>query len=62
MQHIIQFSSPSDPLVPYEEEQMVVHRHLNSELITLEERGHFMEDEFPELLSIILERFGKTIN
>lgn len=41
---------------------MVVHRHLNSELITLEERGHFMEDEFPELLSIILERFGKTIN
>lgn len=57
---IVQFSSPSDPLVPYEAEQMYVHRHLQSELKVLQRRGHFCDDKFPELVDWLVQHVNKT--
>lgn len=52
---ISQFSSPNDPLIPFQEEQVFVHEKLKTEpFFVLPGRGHFMDHGFPELVEHIL--------
>lgn len=52
-QWIVQFNSPSDPLIPIEEARFV-HRQLQSDYHELAHRGHFHPmQEFPELVDAL---------
>ena len=53
----VQFASRDDPLIPFETEQMFVHRHLKTELVTFEDRAHIWQSTFPELLEELQKRF-----
>ena len=46
---IIQFASRDDPYIPIEEERYI-NEMLNTEYHEFEDRGHFMDDDFPELV------------
>ncbi|GBG67940.1 hypothetical protein CBR_g1059 [Chara braunii] len=52
---IAQFGSPSDPYIPIDEMQTVA-KELQSEYSELEDRGHFCDEEFPELLDLLLTK------
>jgi predicted alpha/beta hydrolase family esterase len=52
---VAQFSSPSDPLVPFAE-QTFVRDHLQPEFHELPKRGHFCSHTFPELLEFITQK------
>lgn len=49
---IAQYGSTDDPFIPWEEQQQVADG-LQSKLFKFEERGHFMSQDFPELLSYL---------
>ena len=51
---LVQFASPDDPLAPVAEQRFVA-QHIDSELIELAHRGHFMEPQFPELTTKVIE-------
>ena len=51
----MQFGSPSDPFLPIEE-QRTVAKSLNCDYHEVEHGGHFMVEEFPDLLRVILEK------
>ena len=52
---IIQFASRDDPFFPYEE-PLGVRDHLRTEFHEYEDRGHFFQSEFPELVAAVLRR------
>ncbi|KAF9400981.1 putative hydrolase rbbp9 [Mortierella sp. AD011] len=54
---IIQFSSPSDHLVPIEEQREVASKIMGIEYHELPNRGHFIRDQqFPELVDNVVQR------
>jgi uncharacterized protein len=53
---IIQLHSKNDPFIPMEESDHV-HENLNSEYYVFEKLGHFMFEDFPQLVEI----FKKTM-
>ncbi|MCK5018739.1 MAG: alpha/beta hydrolase [Candidatus Peribacteraceae bacterium] len=52
---IIQFSSEDDPYFSFEE-PMFVYEKLNTELHKFEDRGHFFNLEFPELVEAVKQK------
>lgn len=56
-QWIMQFSSKDDPYFPYDE-PMLVHDKLKTELHEFENRGHFFDLEFPELVEAVNLKFS----
>lgn len=52
MKHIVQFGSTDDPFLPWEEQQEVADG-LKAELHKYTDRGHFMNTQFPELISAV---------
>jgi uncharacterized protein len=53
---IVQLHSKNDPFIPMEESDHI-HKNLNSEYYVFEKLGHFMFEDFPQLVEI----FKKTI-
>lgn len=51
-QWIIQFASPSDPYIPVTEARFI-QKKLKSKYHELENRGHFMDNTFPELVKVL---------
>ena len=47
--NIVQFGSKDDPFLPWQE-QLNVAKKLNANLIDFEDRGHFQDSTFPELV------------
>ena len=52
---IVQFASTDDPYIPIEEARYV-HEHLQTDYREHTDRGHFMDLEFPELITAIKEK------
>ena len=52
VQFAAQFGSTDDPFIPWEEQQQVADG-LATELLKFNDRGHFMNTAFPELLSYV---------
>lgn len=52
---IIQFASVDDPYIPIEESRHINDK-LNSEYYEFTNRGHFMEDKFPELVEAVRKK------
>ena len=50
---IAQFGSHDDPFIPWSEQKQVADG-LNSKLFEFEDRGHFMNSQFPELLKYVM--------
>ncbi|XP_043552029.1 serine hydrolase RBBP9 isoform X1 [Chiloscyllium plagiosum] len=50
--HIVQFGSNDDPFLPWSEQQEVADS-LNAELHQFSNRGHFQDEKFPELISVV---------
>ncbi|KAG0057469.1 putative hydrolase rbbp9 [Gryganskiella cystojenkinii] len=58
---IIQFSSPSDHLVPIDEQRNVASMIAGVEYIELPGRGHFIRDrDFPELVAKVIKKMSAT--
>jgi hypothetical protein len=53
-----QFGSTDDPFIPWSEQQQVVDG-LQTQLFKFEDRGHFMNTAFPELLSFVTSKISK---
>ncbi|XP_078000466.1 serine hydrolase RBBP9-like isoform X2 [Glandiceps talaboti] len=49
---IVQFGSSDDPFLPWKEQQEVAN-NLSSEFHKYEDRGHFGEPVFPELITVV---------
>jgi predicted alpha/beta hydrolase family esterase len=49
---IIQFASPTDPYIPITEARYI-QKQLRSKYHELENRGHFMDNTFPELVKVL---------
>lgn len=58
-QWIIQFASVDDPFIPAEESR-TVHERLQTEYYEYENRGHFFDAQFPELVEAVKRRVGET--
>lgn len=52
---VVQFGSTDDPFIPWNEQQQVVDG-LQSELKKYQDKGHFMNSAFPELLNLVMEK------
>jgi len=59
VQFIGHFQDRSDPFIPFEDEGMVVHKSLDTELFSPDRGDHFMTQEFPELLDYIRKMVQK---
>ncbi|XP_076437260.1 serine hydrolase RBBP9-like isoform X2 [Babylonia areolata] len=57
-QFTAQFGSTDDPFIPWEEQQQVAEG-LKTELFKFDDRGHFMNSTFPELLSYLMSVVSK---
>lgn len=55
--YIDQWGSPDDHLVPFDTEQQHVHRCLQSRLHVVPDRGHFQDDDFPELVELVCQQY-----
>ncbi|KAG0303619.1 putative hydrolase rbbp9 [Dissophora globulifera] len=56
---ITQFSSPSDPLVPIDEQRSVARKIARVHYLELPGRGHFIYDhEFPELVANVIHHMS----
>lgn len=55
---IVQFHSPTDPLIPIEEARFVADK-LKSEYIEIKEAGHFMGGHIPQVIEIIEKKCSK---
>ncbi|GJJ76219.1 uncharacterized protein EMPS_08578 [Entomortierella parvispora] len=54
---IVQFSSPSDHLVPIDEQRLVASKIAGVDYIELPGRGHFIRDhDFPELVTKVIQK------
>lgn len=51
---IVQFGSTDDPFIPWKEQQQVADG-LESEFKKYNDKGHFMNTSFPELLNVVKE-------
>ncbi|XP_023348558.1 putative hydrolase RBBP9 [Eurytemora carolleeae] len=51
-QFIVQFGSTDDPFLPWSEQEFV-STSLHADLKKFEDRGHFMDESFPELISVV---------
>ncbi|KAF9189955.1 putative hydrolase rbbp9 [Haplosporangium sp. Z 767] len=61
VQWITQFSSPSDHLVPIDEQRYVASKIPGIDYIELPNRGHFIQDcEFPELVAKVIKKMSST--
>ena len=56
---IILFGSTDDPFLPWKEQQEVA-TGLGAELHKFEDRGHFMEETFPELVTAVKDVISKS--
>ena len=52
---IVQFGSTDDPFIPWTEQQQVADG-LQSELKKFDDKGHFMNSSFPDLLNLVKEK------
>lgn len=50
--HIIQFGSSDDPFLPWEEQQLVA-RETGADLHAADDKGHYMNSVFPELIKVV---------
>lgn len=55
---LVQFGSMDDPFIPWGEQEQV-HNGLGSELHKFEDRGHFMNSTFPELVKVVVDKISK---
>ncbi|KAF9291520.1 putative hydrolase rbbp9 [Linnemannia elongata] len=56
---ITQFSSPSDHLVPIDEQRFVASKIVGIDYIELPNRGHFIRDRaFPELVANVIQKMS----
>ena len=55
---IIQFASTDDPFIPWPEQEKVSWE-LDTELMKFDNRGHFSNFTFPELVSVVKEKLKK---
>ena len=49
---VVQFGSTDDPFIPWDEHQQVADG-LGTELTKYDDRGHFMNSHFPELITTL---------
>ncbi|XP_052092116.1 serine hydrolase RBBP9-like [Mytilus californianus] len=54
---IVQFGSTDDPFIPWKEQQQVADG-LESEFRKHNDKGHFMNTSFPELLNVVKEKLN----
>jgi len=52
---IIQFGSKDDPYISFEEFRHI-HKLLDTQYFEFENRGHFLENTFPEIINVIKEK------
>ena len=52
---VVLFGSTDDPFLPWKEQEMVA-TSLGAELHKYENRGHFMDQTFPELIKVVQEK------
>ncbi|CAG2222829.1 K07002 [Mytilus edulis] len=52
---VVQFGSTDDPFIPWKEQQQVADG-LESEFKKYNDKGHFMNSSFPELLNVVKEK------
>ncbi|XP_078413004.1 serine hydrolase RBBP9 isoform X1 [Cetorhinus maximus] len=52
--HIVQFGSTDDPFLPWSEQQEVADG-LQAELHKFTNRGHFQDEKFPELVTVVFK-------
>lgn len=57
-QFIVQFGSSDDPFIQWNEHQQVADG-LKSELMKYDNKGHFMNSTFPELLNIVKKKINE---
>ena len=55
VEQIVLYHSKDDPSVPYASAERLSQMLLSAKLFTFEDRGHFGQDEFPELLENIIQ-------
>lgn len=53
IEHIYIFHAPDDPVVPFSHAEKLKELLPKAELISIEGRGHFWQEEFPELIEKI---------
>jgi predicted alpha/beta hydrolase family esterase len=56
---IIQFASIDDPYIPIEEARMI-RDQLDTEYYEFPRKGHFMDEEFPELIQVLKSKMSLT--
>ena len=54
-ERVVFFHSADDPVVPYESFERFRTAAPNADFLAFEGRGHFLDDPFPELISVIKE-------
>ena len=52
---VVLFGSTDDPFLPWKEQEMVA-TSLSAELHKYNDRGHFMDATFPELVKVVQEK------
>ncbi len=58
VQFVIQFGSTDDPFVPWNEQQQIADR-LSTDLRKYNNKGHFQNVNFPELVKVVSELVGQ---
>ncbi|KAG2453784.1 hypothetical protein HYH02_001993 [Chlamydomonas schloesseri] len=58
---IVQFASRDDPFLPWEEQELV-SSSLGAELHAFEDRGHFQDEEQPEMLQVLERRLKDALS
>eukprot|EP00088_Acartia_fossae_P018863 TRINITY_DN20935_c0_g1_i2.p1 TRINITY_DN20935_c0_g1~~TRINITY_DN20935_c0_g1_i2.p1 ORF type:complete len:184 (-),score=27.70 TRINITY_DN20935_c0_g1_i2:183-734(-) len=56
---IVQFGSTDDPFLPWNEQEAVA-KGLNAELKKYDDKGHFMNSTFPELINVVKEKLASS--
>ncbi|KAK3747316.1 hypothetical protein QZH41_016946 [Actinostola sp. cb2023] len=53
---IVQFGSTDDPFLPFEDEQQQVANETQAEFHKYNNRGHFIQPTFPEIVQLIMKK------
>ena len=56
---ILLFGSTDDPFLPWKEQEEVA-TGLGAELHKFDDRGHFMDSSFPELVTVVKDIMAKS--
>ncbi|KAK3106008.1 hypothetical protein FSP39_010800 [Pinctada imbricata] len=54
---VVQFGSTDDPFIPWAEQRQVFEG-VDSELMQYDDRGHFMNGQFPELINVLKKKLN----